>query len=46
MSGPFLGNSSVNKFPQQQTQTQQKKSRVFCVVRAKMLYAMEKKISW
>jgi hypothetical protein len=34
---PFLGNSSVNTFIRQRTQTQQYKNGVFYVVRAKKL---------
>jgi hypothetical protein len=34
--GSFLGNGSVNTFPQQQTQRQQQKSCIFYVVRAEM----------
>jgi hypothetical protein len=42
IAGPFLGNSSVNTFPQQQIKTQQLKSCVFYVVRDEMLWAKDK----
>jgi hypothetical protein len=35
--GPFLGNFFENRFSQQQIQTQQQKSCIFCMVRAELL---------
>jgi hypothetical protein len=37
IQGPFLGNGSVNTFPQEHTRTQQYKSYVFYVVLAELL---------